>query len=202
MAMVSRRVVRGRQMARGAHRVSFRAQFSGVWIVTIAARHAAGVHAALQKRAPNVILVALLTVGVVLRTAQERRSIVVQEWLSRFVAISNLAAPRMTLCACLDLAVARPRPRANGVPGRRVRPPNYAMPLVEPRDQSLGRVAPSHSIIAHSRRPRDVAGTRTMARFTADAHFGPRRPKLVVLAIVILSYACRVTVGAHVVPVL
>src|SRR5207247_1584046 len=110
MAMMSRRVVFRGEVATRTDRVALSARLAAVRVVAIAARYAARVHAALEKRAPRVHLVVLLSVWVIQRSREQRRAIVVEEWLARFISVGNLAASRMTLCACLDLAICSARP--------------------------------------------------------------------------------------------
>src|SRR4051812_20742798 len=106
VVMMSRRIVLRRSMTRCAGGVAVGAQLSGVRVVTVAAGHTAGVHLTLQERAVVVHFVALLSVGVVQVSGEQRRPIVVEEWLTGFIAIGDLAAPRVTLRTSLDLAIA------------------------------------------------------------------------------------------------
>ena len=103
--MVRRRVVFAWQMAGGAEGIALRAQLSAVRVMAVAASNTARVHLALEERAPIVNLAALLSVAVVKGRGEERRTIMVKERFARLVALRDLAAPRMTLRADLDLAI-------------------------------------------------------------------------------------------------
>ena len=156
VVMVCRRVVFTRQMAGGAKRIAFRPQLSAMRVVAVAASDAVRVHLALQKRPPIVNLAALLAVAVVKERGEERRAIMVKQRLARFVSLRELAAPRMTLRAHLDLALGRARLRADGIAARCVHTPRNAAPLVEARCQALGaiifrRLPRSARLGAHSR---------------------------------------------------
>ena len=136
--MVRRRVVFAWQMAGGAEGIALRAQLSAVRVVAVAASDTARVHLALEERAPVVNLAALLSVAVVKGRGEERRTIMVKERLARLVALCDLAAPRVTLRADLDLAIGCARLRAYRVAGRRVLSPRDVPPFIEARTQTLG----------------------------------------------------------------
>ena len=138
--MVRRGVVFARQMTGGTKSVPLRAQLSTVRVVAVAASDTVRVHLALQERAPVVNLAALLAIGVVERTREQRWAIIIKKRLSGFVALSDLAPPSVTLRADLDLAVGCARLRAYRVAGCRVLSPRNAAPFVEARAQALGGV--------------------------------------------------------------
>ena len=71
--VVLRVVVARGQVALRADRVALGAQRAAVRVVAVAAGHARAVHPALQERAPDVDLVALLAVGVVQAGREQRR---------------------------------------------------------------------------------------------------------------------------------
>ena len=125
-------------MAGGAEGIAFRAQLSTVRVVAVAASDTARVHLALEKRAPIVDLAALLAIAVVKGRGEERRTIMVKERFARLVTLCDLAAPRVTLRADLDLAIGCARLRAYRVAGRRVLSPRDASPFIEARTQNLG----------------------------------------------------------------
>src|SRR5215510_9655430 len=114
MMVVPWSIVFCRQVATRTKRIARRAHLASMRIVTVAARHTARIHAALEERAPGVDFVALLAVRVIRRARQQRRTIVVKERLAGFVSVCDLTSTRMTLCARLDLTVGR----AGSGPGR------------------------------------------------------------------------------------
>ena len=87
MMVMGGRVVLRRQVAGRAHCVALGAQLSAVRVVTIAARHAARLHPALQERPPDVHLIALLSVGMVQRSAEQCRAIVVEKRLASLISV-------------------------------------------------------------------------------------------------------------------
>src|SRR6185312_9452157 len=123
MTDVCRRIVFRRQMAGRAHTAWTLgvASLPAVCIMTVAARHAARVHLALQERAPLVHFPPLLAVRVIEWRLQQRRPIEVVELLPRLVPFGDLRAPRMTLCARLDLALCMTRSRVQSAARIRLR---------------------------------------------------------------------------------
>ncbi|MGH2604043.1 MAG: hypothetical protein ACRDJ9_32245, partial [Dehalococcoidia bacterium] len=91
--------------------------------MAIAARDTGRKHLALQEGTPIVDLVTLLAIGVVERTREQRRAIMVQEGLAGIVSLGDLTSPRVTLRAGFDLAIADARPGPHGVAGRCTRRP-------------------------------------------------------------------------------
>ena len=131
VVVVRRRIVLAWQVTGGAEAIALGAQLAAMRIMAVAARDAARVHLALQERAPVVNLVALLAVGMVERAREERRTIVVEKRLAGFVALGDLAAPRVALRAHLDLALGCARLGAHRIAGCRVLSPRDAAPLIE-----------------------------------------------------------------------
>src|SRR3989304_8061521 len=126
----------------------------------------------------------------------------IEEPLAGFVALRNLAAPRMALRAHLYLPVAITRLRAHRVAGRRIHGPRDAAALIEARGQAFGavirrklarllRVGPGHVPRAWA-----VAGPAT------HRALGPLRLEAVSNQVIVLAHAGRVAVGAHEVPIL
>jgi len=190
-------VVPRRRVTPGAERIAVGTQLLGVRIVAIAAGHAAPVHPALEERAPDVHLVALLAVGVVEARREERREVVIEERLPGAVALRDLRAPGVAGRARLDLAVLLPRPATGDGAGRRVDPPGHPATLVEGDRPSLLRVGASRRA-----RPGDVRRAWPVARLASDRQLGPGGRVPVARGIVALADARRMAIRAHVVPVL
>ncbi len=176
--------------------VARRLQLLGVWIVAIAAGHTLTVHLALQERTPVVDFVALLAVGMVQRWCQQRRDVVIEKRFAGMVALGDLRATRVTLCADLDFLVRVACLAAHGVAGLRVHRPAHIGAFIQQHGQTHARIA-----IALGR-PRNVVRPRAVARFTADMDLRPGRRELVGRRIVVLPQVRRVAVGAHEIPVL
>ena len=81
MMVMRRRVVFRGEVALGAQPVPVHPELGAVRLVAIAARNATAIHLALQERAPDVNLVALLSIRVVERRFQRRRAVVIQKTL-------------------------------------------------------------------------------------------------------------------------
>src|SRR4029077_8313163 len=141
MVMVRCRVVFTRQVTRSAEGIAFDAELSAMRVVAVAAGDTIRIHFALQERTPVIDLAALLAVGVIKRICQQRRTIVIKKRPAGFVALCDLAAPRVTLRADFDLALGCTRLRAHRIAGRRVLSPRDATPLIETCPQPLGAIA-------------------------------------------------------------
>src|SRR5215469_8071864 len=102
--------------------------------MAITACHAFVKHSALDERSVFVILPFNLTIGKVEAGLKKRDAIVVPHLLAVNVVLVNLAAPRMTSRAHLDLAFCLARRTAQDFVRARVYIPLYIAPLVE-RDQ-------------------------------------------------------------------
>ena len=98
----------------------------------------------------------------------------VKQRLARFVFLRELAAPRMTLRAHLDLALGRARLRADGIAARCVHTPRNAAPLVETRCQALGAII-FRRLPARLRLggPLQMARTGAVTCFATHADFRP-----------------------------
>ena len=103
--VMRRRIVLGRQMARGAEGVSLRAEFLCVRLMAVAAGHSGVIHAALEERSPDVDFVALLAVGKIQLRREERRAVEIEERQSGMIAIFDLTAPGMTLRTDVNFGV-------------------------------------------------------------------------------------------------
>src|SRR5262245_57846464 len=128
-------------MTAGAEGVACRAQLSAVRIMAVAAGDAVRVHFALQERTPVVDLASLLTVGVIQRIREQCRTVVVEQWLARLVAVRDLATQPVTLRADTDLTFGQARLRAAGVASGNDRHPRNTSPFVEANRQPLVVVA-------------------------------------------------------------
>src|SRR5437762_8488709 len=133
MKRVSRCVVLRCAMALFAHSISCCAQTLRMWIVTVRARHARVIHAALEKRDVRVHFVALLPIGIIERIDDERRNVIVEEIRSGGISFCNLYATRMTRCTRFDLAVSDSCRGSSCVSRRIVDRPSYAASLVQSR---------------------------------------------------------------------
>jgi hypothetical protein len=113
------------------------AQLAAVRLMAVAACDAARVHLALQERAPDVDLVALLAVGVIERIGKQRRAIVIEKRFARRIAFENLAASRVALCARLDFSLGGTRTRSDRIAISAGSSPGHAAPFIEANRQSL-----------------------------------------------------------------
>src|SRR5262249_40232965 len=124
---------------------------------------------------------------------------------ARKPCFGELAAARVTKAAGLDL---RPqgsrRTAANGITGRGIDRPVGITPFSQALRQPHGRIVnPSERPPALPfARPSDVTRTLAVTRLAADADLGKRRGILVVHGIIVLAHAGRMTLRAHVVPIL
>ena len=82
-------------MARGADRVARCPQFGGVGIVTVTARHALVVHAALSERAVDVYLILNLSVHEIETVLERQGEIFVERCLAGVAPIGDLYPPRV-----------------------------------------------------------------------------------------------------------
>ncbi len=140
--MMRGRVVLRRLVALCADAVARRAQLLRVRLVAVTAGHARGVHAALQPRAPDVDLVALLPVGVVQAGLEQCGQVVVEEGLSGAIAFGDLRTTGMTLCADGDLTLTGTRGAALRLAASWIQGPADAAPLIQ-RDRQSRVVASS-----------------------------------------------------------
>ena len=196
-----RRLVRLARMAAETDLAPWCAELAAVRVVAVRARHATVEHLRLQKGAVLVDLVADLPVRVVEPILEQRDSMGVTERPAVAVVVGELAAARVTAPAQLDFARRLARRRPLRVARLRADRPRDGLALVERDGESL-RPAVETSPVAFLLRPRDVARAGPMARLARDVDLGigggePPRP-----GVVVFSHACRVALGAHVVPVL
>src|SRR5262245_7832573 len=181
-------------MALPADSVGRRAQPRAVRFVAIAAGHARREHLALLERAVVVDLVAHLPVGMVEPARQRRDDMRLRQRPAGNPILRKLAAARMAQAAGLDFLAQRGgRDAALAVAGARIDRPGDVAPLVEPDDQSLGRVfcsaeRPPAPLVA---RPGDVTRPLAMAGLAADADLRKRGGELVVGRVVVLAHAGR-----------
>src|SRR4030095_15368563 len=129
-------------------------------LVAIAAGDSSLIHPALQERTPHVHLVALLPVGVIKTRREQRRAVVIEEAVSGAIALGDLRAASMALCAHVEFAFAPPFGAAHCIPGRRIELPADAAPLVERDGESFRRIGPLRL------RPFDVGRAGPMAGLT------------------------------------
>src|SRR5947207_1518259 len=97
--MMLSRVELGGVMTASAQRVAFRAQRQCMRIMTVRAGDAVPEHLALQKRAPDVILVALLTIRVINGCREPCQPMRILERRTRLSILRDSRAARMTRSA-------------------------------------------------------------------------------------------------------
>jgi hypothetical protein len=150
-------------MALRAHGIARWPEVSAVGVVTVRARHARGVHLALQERPVLVDLVLDLAVGVVQGGVEERHAIVLSQRLAGEVVVEDLRAAGVASAAGLDLGARRGRRRALG--DRRPGPerPLAARRVAELDDQPAQRVVTRVTAL-RVLRPLDVPRSRAVSR--------------------------------------
>ena len=193
------------RMALQADAVARIADLGAVRIVTIAARHARGEHAALLERAVVENLVVHLPGGIIEPARQVRHRMGVRQPASWNPVLRELPASRMAHAAALHLRAQGCGRRASArAAGLSVDRPGHVEAFGIPHQKSEGRVvllAERQPALVRAR-PCGVSRSLSMAGFAADRDFGKCRLELVRRRVVVLAHAGRVTLGAHEVPVL
>src|SRR6266581_366295 len=106
----------------------------------------------------------------------------------------------MTRCTRFDLAIGVSLDTSPRVSCRAVDRPPHSLSFCELCGQSI--VAPKNiSKQLRITSPRHVTRSRTVTRFAADTDLRPCRAEFVSRRIVAFSHACRMTIGAHEIPV-
>jgi hypothetical protein len=113
--------------------------------------------------------------------------------------LRELAAPRVAARAGVDLGARRARSAALRVAGLRIGAPCDSAPLVELHGEAAVRDRIPTGLAL---RPCQVASARTVAALAADAHLDEPAGVAARRGVVVLLESDRMTLGAHVVPVL
>src|SRR4051794_3302177 len=122
----------------------------------------------------------------------------VEELTARPPGLGDLGPERVAHAAGLELDRGRARAASAGVAGGRVDGPVDVGALVEPDGEPV--VAPTR--VRRPAGPGDVRRAGAVAGLAADVDLGPARGEAVRGCVVVAADVRRVTLGAHVVPVL
>jgi hypothetical protein len=199
--MVALGVVFRRAVALPAHGVAVGAQLSRMRVMTVAAGDALGEHAALEKGAVVVHLVAHLAVVPVQPLLEQRDEIAVADRASRRMVLRDLAAARVALCAGCDLAGRVARTAALGNTGVGIHGPGHVPALVVHDRQTLAWAIEALPV-AFLARPGQVVRRRPVAGLATDVDLRPAGMETAGGRVIVLAQSGRMTVCAHEIPVL
>ncbi len=172
------------------------AQASGVRIVAVPARHAAGEHEALAEGVVVEDLVLHLAVVLEQVGRQHGRQVGVAERVAGRPGRPHLPAARVAHPARLHFAGGDRRSARHGPAGDGIgRPVAGGAAGLGGGEALVGDPG-----VAPPGRPRDMAARRAVAGFAADADLGPRGAERVGRRVVALRQRRRMAFGAHVVP--
>ena len=202
VVVMARRGVLGERVAASADLLVRHPQLLTVRVMAVAAGHAGGEHAALHERAVVVHLVLHLPVGGVHAFFEQRNAVGISQWLRRAPVFGNLGRARVTASAGLQLLRVGARLRAVRIAGGGIEDPGNAPPVIKVRQQPVIVQRPGALRAPLRRSPLQVRGTCPVAGLAGDTDILPAGAIAVGGRVVVLSQVGRVTLGAHVIPVL